>query len=101
MVIRTKQDAARVLGDVAGDKRFFCQDGCVSNSLTELVSCLNHMTEETFSHHATSWKNDFSNWVRDVFGDEKLANDLNKVSNPAEAAKIVRERIVWLQKKLK
>lgn len=101
MAIRTKQDAARVLADVAGDKRFFCQDGCTSKNLVELTDCLTRMREDTFHHHVTSWKNDFSNWVRDVFGDDKLASDLTKVTSPLEAAKVVKERIAWLQKKLK
>lgn len=101
MVVRTKQDAARVLADITGDKCFFCEDGCVCKNLTELADCLTHMTAETYYHHVTSWKNDFSNWIRDVLGDDKLANDLTKVTNPLEAAKKVRERVVWLQKKLK
>jgi len=101
MRVKTKQDAARVLADVEGDKRFFCEDGCVTGNLTELADCLTHMKEEIFSHHVTSSKNDFSNWVRDVLRDDKLAGDLTKVSNPIEAAKMVKERITWLQKKLK
>jgi hypothetical protein len=59
------------------------------------------MTEDSYNHHVTPLKNDFSNWVRDVFGDDKLANDLTRCVNRAEAAKAVRGRIAWLQKKLK
>jgi len=101
MVIRTKQDAAKVLADVTGDKQFFCEDGCVCKNLTELADCLTHMKEEIFSHHVTSWKNDFSNWVRDVLCDDKLASELTKVPNPTEAANVVKQRVVLLQKKLK
>ncbi|MGD0352565.1 MAG: hypothetical protein ABSB38_03615 [Dehalococcoidia bacterium] len=101
MVVKNKQDAARVLADVTGDKRFFCEDGCVSANLTELVNCLNYMTEATFNHHVTSWKNDFSTWIRNVLGDDKLAGDLTKVNNPIEAAKVATQRVAWLQKKSK
>jgi hypothetical protein len=59
------------------------------------------MTEDSYRHHVTPLKNDFSNWVRDVFGDDKLANDLTRFANRAEAVKAVRDRIAWLQKKLK
>lgn len=86
---------------MAGDKRFFGYDGCISKNLIELANCLSHMSEDTFHHRVTSWKNDFSNWVRDVFGDDKLAADLAKAVNPLAAAKIVKDRIAWLQKKLK
>jgi hypothetical protein len=98
MVVQTIQDAARILADIDGDKRFFCQDGCVSKNLTELVDCLTNMTEEVFRHHVTPEKNDFSNWVRDVLGDDRLASDLNNVSSPSEARKIVAERVAYLQR---
>jgi hypothetical protein len=101
MAVRTKQDAARALADASEDKRFFCQDGCVSKSLHQLAECLAHMTEDSYRHHVTPLRNDFSNWVRDVFGDDKLANDLTRCANRAEAVKALRDRIAWLQKKLK
>lgn len=99
MAVRTKQDAARVLGDTSGDKCFFCRDGCISRNLYQLAECLDHITEDSYRHHTTEVRNDFSNWVRDVFGDDKLANDLGRCSNNAEASKTVRDRIAWLQKK--
>jgi len=101
MTVRTKQDAARVLSDTSEDKSFFCHDGCVSRNLHQLADCLAHMTDDSYSHHVTSVKNDLSNWVRDVLGDDKLANDLAGCTNQTEAVKTVRDRIAWLQKKLK
>jgi hypothetical protein len=101
MAVRTKEDVARVLSDTGGDKRFFCHDGCVSKNLNELADCLVNMTADSYRHHVTSLKNDFSNWIRDVFGDDKLANDLTRCANGSEAAKAIRDRIAWLQKKLK
>jgi hypothetical protein len=98
MVVQIKQDAARILADIDGDKRFFCQDGSVIKNLTELVDCLNQMTEEVFYYHVTSERNDFSNWVRDVLGDERLASELSNVSNPLEASKIVMDKVIWLQR---
>jgi len=101
MVVRTKRDAVRVLSDASGDKCFFCHDGCVSRNLHQLAECLAHMTEDSYCHHVTPLKNDFSTWVRDVFGDDKLANDLTRCANRTEAVKAVRDRIEWLQKRLK
>lgn len=101
MAVRTKQDVTRVLSDTGGDKRFFCHDGCVSSNLRELADCLEHMTDDSYRHHVTSLKNDFSNWTRDVFGDDKLANDLAGCADSAEATKVIKYRIAWLQKKLK
>jgi hypothetical protein len=101
MAVRTKEDAARVLSDASGDKRFFGHDGCISSNLQQLADCLAHMPEDSYRHHVTPQKNDFSNWIRHVFGDDKLANDLAGIGSSTEAAKILRARIVWLQKKLK
>ncbi len=101
MAVRTKEHAARVLSKASGDKRFFCHDGCVAGNLQQLVDCLSHMPEESYRHHVTPLKNDFKNWIRDVFGDDKLANDLAAIYNSDEAAKVVSVRITWLQKKLK
>lgn len=101
MAVRTKEDAARVLSDTGGDKRFFCHDGCISRNLQQLADCLVNMTDDSYHHHVTSLKNDFSNWIRDVFGDDKLANDLTGSDNRAEAAENIKDRIAWLQKKLK
>ena len=98
MVVKTKRNAAMVLADADGDKRFFCQDGCISKNLTELVDCLSHMTEEVFRYHVTSEKNDFSNWVRDVLGDVTLAIQLNSASSPSEAGRMVTERINRLKR---
>jgi len=90
-----------VLSEASGDKRFFCHDGCVASNLQQLVDCLSHMPEESFKHHVTPLKNDFRNWIRDVFGDDKLANYVSAIDNSAEAAKIIASRIAWLRKKLK
>ena len=96
MVIQMERNSGGVLVDIEGDKRFFCQDGCVIKNLNELIDCLNHMTEEVFRHHVTSEKNDFYNWIRDVLGDEILASELNDITNPSEASKIVANKMAWL-----
>ena len=99
MVTKAKRNTAMALVDADGDKRFFCQDGSISKNLTELVDCLNNMTEEVFHHHVSSEKNDFSNWIRDVLGDATLAIKLGSATSSSEAGKIVIERVAWLQKK--
>lgn len=101
MTVKTKQDAARVLSDISGDKRFWCNDGSVISNLPQLAECLTHINDYSFGYHVTSEKNDFGNWVRDVIGDEKLARDITRTTNHLEAAEVVRTRISWLQEKLK
>jgi len=99
MAVRTSEDAARVLSDAGGAKRFFCHDGCISENLQQLADCLSNMSDDSYRHHVTPLKNDFSNWIRDVFGDDKLANYFTGSSNGTEASKVIKARIAWLQKK--
>ncbi len=96
----TKKRAEILLADVPEDKRFWCADGRVLKNLTELESALNDITTETFQHHSNEEKSDFANWVRDVIGDTKLARDLSKGSDAAQASGNIRERIAWLREKL-
>ena len=93
----TRSVSRKWLGDVPEDKRFWCQDGRALKNLQELQVALKDMTEETFRHHSTETNNDFSRWVSDVIGDERLSADLRRSATPAQAARSVAERIVWLR----
>ena len=100
MVKVTKSVAEKRLADVSQDKQFWCQDGRVLKSLQELESALREMGEDTFRHHSSEDRNDFSNWVRDVIGDEKLARDLSKSKTKTQASGNVAGRIAWLKNKM-
>ena len=66
----------------------------------ELAVALGDMSEETFSHHVTINKNDFSKWVRELIGDVTFAVDLQKAATPTTAAKKVEIRLSQLTSKL-
>jgi len=100
MVKVTKTIAEGWLADVPQEKRFWCSDGRVLKNLAELEAALKEMSEETFRYHSSESKSDFSNWVRDVIGDEKLSGDLRKSTTRAQAAKSVASRIAWLRSKV-
>jgi hypothetical protein len=92
--------AAEWLADVPLEKQFWCSDGRILKNLAELENTLGEMSEETFGYHSNEVKSDFSNWVRDVIGDEKLARDLLKSVTRAQAMKNVANRIAWLNSKM-
>jgi len=100
MAVINEQIALKMLEDVPGDKQFYCSDGRVLKNLVELGSALTEMSEETYSYHSNATKTDFSNWIKDVIGDEKLARDLGKSINKVRASKAVSDRIVWLRSKI-
>ncbi len=100
MVKITKTIARERLADVPQEKQFWCSDGRVLKNLPELKVALEQMGEETFRYHSNEFRSDFSNWVRDVIGDEKLARDLQKSATRTQAAKVVADRITWLKNKI-
>jgi hypothetical protein len=95
-----KQDAERLLANVPEQHVFWCCDGRVLRNMKELGEALANMTDETFAYHSNEEKKDFSNWVRDIIKDEKLARDLEKSLSRTQAAKSVAERIAFLSGKL-
>ncbi len=99
MVRVTRIIARKWLGDVPEEKGFWCQDGRALKNLSELEVALREMGDETFRYHSSERGNDFSNWIRDVIGDDKLAEDLQKKTDRIEAARAVADRIAWLKKR--
>jgi len=96
----SKEEANRRLGDVPNEKHFWCHDGKSIRNLRELEKALNAMSDETFHYHSGEGRKDFSNWIRDVVGDNKLANDLSKAKSRIQASKALTQRISFLQSKL-
>jgi hypothetical protein len=96
----SREEANRRLGDVPDGKHFWCHDGKLVKNLGELEKALNDMSDETFHYHSGEGRNDFSSWVREVVGDNKLANDLSKAKSRIRASKAVAQRISFLQSKV-
>ena len=94
-----KEITGKMLGEVPNGKQFYRANGRVLKNLPELELALKEMSEETFCYHSNETKSDFSNWVRDVIGDEKLSRDLQKSTSRTRAVKKVADRIAWLRSK--
>lgn len=92
------QAISKLLPSCPADKKFYVCDGAVYSSLYELVDGLKTMNQSTFRYHVNPQKNDFMNWVRDVFGDALLAREIAKIPHPVGMAKKVEGRIKVLQR---
>jgi sporulation-control protein spo0M len=99
MVKITKVVAEKRLGDVSQEKQFWCHDGHYLKNLQELEIALEQMSDETFHYHVNEIKSDFSNWVRDIIGDDKLSRDLRMSVTRDRAARSVAARIDLLSKR--
>ena len=96
----TKQDAEKLLADASYDHAFWCSDGQIFKNMREFADGLANMSDETFAYHSNEEKHDFSNWLKDVVEDEKLAEDLEDSMTRKKAAKLANERVALLNSRL-
>lgn len=94
-----KELAKRILGNVEGGKEFFCNGGKVFYSLRDLAEGLRNMNNNAFSYHTGEGRNDFSNWIRESFGDVRLADGIIGLDREETFGKI-ESRIVYIEKYL-
>ena len=67
-------------------KFFYLRDGVVLRSLPQLAYHLRAMSDEEFSYHVTNEKNDFANWVRDVFALPEFAEEISRIQSKNKLA---------------
>ncbi|MBU2561077.1 MAG: hypothetical protein KKD17_02185 [Nanoarchaeota archaeon] len=92
------KEAERVLADVHPERVFNLRDGSSIKNVRELYSALQGIEPDIFDHHVNSERNDFSNWVKEVHKDYKLANGLSSAKSREECAKAVGSRIYEIEK---
>ena len=52
-----------------------CTGGLIKD-IRELAFTLEYLSDEELQHHVQPSKNDFSSWIREVFNEGQLAEDL-------------------------
>ncbi len=65
-------------------KEFILHDGSKIYSIKDLFDRLQSMDENVFYHHVTPERNDFANWIRDVFKEEGLASRVSACKTKKE-----------------
>ena len=93
-----KEEAQRILREVNPEQCFWVNNGPVLKNLDELSKALAEMNKDSFKHHVNKEKNDFSSWVKDILGDQKLAGDIAKETSKSGIAAKVKQRIKQLKK---
>ena len=84
----------KILGEAPQEQHFVVADGKKLKNIIELADALETMSEEIFRHHANDFKNDFSAWVRDVFYDHSLAEDIVRAKNRLETQIAILRRLI-------
>ena len=62
--------------DAHPDKVFILVNGKRLKNVKELADILDKIEDDVFNHHVTDDRNDFANWLRDVFKDLDLAREI-------------------------
>ena len=73
---------------------FVLSDGKQLRSLVHLIDELENMPDDVFNHHVNEFKNDFSSWIRNVFKDEVLADELQLVNDRVETQRTLLKHTV-------
>lgn len=84
----------KILGEAPKEQHFIVADGRKLKNIIELADALETMSEEIFRHHANEFKNDFSAWVKDVFYEHSLAEDISRAKNRFETQIAILRRLV-------
>ena len=93
------EDESRMslLREVSEQELFHLQNGLDVTSLRELVVRLRTMEEKTFEHHVGGGKNDFSTWVKDVFGEERLSRKIQAIKKKDEMADMLEQHLLEME----
>jgi len=75
------------------DKFFSLQNGLVLRSISELIDYLEVIEKDLFFQHVNFSKNDFSNWLREVFEAKELSEQIEKILEPKEMRKKIIESL--------
>lgn len=75
--------------DAKPEHYFRLRDGRVVKNLSELVEALRNMSDDVFRHHVNSDRNDFYNWIRDIFKDGVLAHRVRNSRTQQKMASVI------------
>ncbi len=93
-VKKKKTEKKNILKDTNSNHYFFVKDGTILKNVLDLSKHLDKMADEVFKHHVNEIKNDFSNWIKDVFKEEKLAKELLKTTDKDKTQIIILKHVI-------
>lgn len=89
----------RGLHDTKPEFYFKLVDGNRIKNLYALANAMEKMPDWVFYHHSNQQRNDFSNWIWDIFRQKRLAEDMSKAQSRLEAQVTLLKHIVSRLKK--
>jgi hypothetical protein len=80
--------------EVKSDYYFVLSDGRKIKNVKELAEEMGKMEDAVFFHHVTDERNDFAQWIKDVFDETELAEQISHIKNKHELQKKIYEYIL-------
>lgn len=84
-----------MLSDCSSHEAFWTVKGKVLRNIYELIDAISQMDEWEFKYHVNSDhnKNDFADWIRDVFKEDNLSMRLEGVTDRQKYLSIIKKVI--------
>jgi hypothetical protein len=90
----------KIMGRAPEEYSFVLHDGRKLKTAYELIDELETMSEESFRNYVNDMKNDFANWMRDVFQEKHLADEMIKIRSRVDTQRAILKHLVREFKKL-
>lgn len=89
----------RILADCPPEKAFWVSNGVTCRSIFELADSISKANDYVFTYHVNrdNKKNDFADWIRNVLGDDILAERLHAIRDKEHYIEVIRERVKELK----
>lgn len=97
--ILKKVDLSERTRKVEPEFYFWICDGRVIKDVKDLTQAMRNMREDVFNFHVTEYKNEFSDWIRSIVKDEKLADEISRAKTSEEAYAVLSGKKVKVKKK--
>ncbi|MBI2546714.1 hypothetical protein HYV81_06060 [Candidatus Woesearchaeota archaeon] len=87
-------DEDLLLRDASPEFYFHLSDGRVLRNVNDLLQALKSMSEHVYHHHVNAHRNDFSTWIRDIFGDYNVAHKALSAKGRHELISILEKELI-------
>ena len=86
-------DDYSILKDVPIGREFIFNDGTILKNIYDLISTLKIIDDNSFLYHCNIDKDDFSNWIKDVFSEYALSEELLKIHDKKKYLDLIEKTV--------
>ena len=79
-----KGKSMKIFVEISPENYFVLCDGRIIKDYKELANILESVNDDIFYYHVNNDKNDFANWINDIFKEQELADNLRMAKSRVE-----------------